>query len=216
MDVKNDFKVSAPSGNVLSGNPSDLASGSIVCPNTVISVTPKTSSTTYKVSSIYSPYPPGVGAPPACSGSSSTHTIYWIPSGTYNSVKTKAQSNNDVSTSTSDLSPLGGLGSFYDECMTFDDGGKQFLKAKGGARIFGKGTVVYKDGSTTFHTTSIGGSSVSTRTLTSLGAHSISSSLSNVDTMPIVNTKTSGVNFRLYYFWQLPGNIHVQNNWSCY
>ena len=200
VDVKNDFRISTSSSNVLSGNPADLATGSIVCPGTVISVIPKTSSTIYKVSSIYSPYPPNAGAPLACSGSSSTHEIYWLPTGTYDSVKSKAQSNNDVSTSSSDLNPLGGAGSFYNECMTFDDGAKQYLNALGGARIFGKATVTYRDGSTIFHTTSIGGSTTGTRTLTSTGAHTISSSLSNADTMPIVNPKTTGVNFRLYYF----------------
>ena len=199
VSVTNAFTISASSGSVLSGTASDLASGSVICPNTKITVQPSVTGT-YKVTSIYGPYPSGAPKPAACSGGGTTHSIKWLSSSTFNSVKTTAKNNNDFSTNSADLNSLGGTGSFYDECNTFDDGANLYTSASGRARIFGKGTIVVKDGTTTFLTTTVDSPASGSTTLVSVGSHSIISSLSSVDTLPVVDTKNTGSYFAMNYY----------------
>lgn len=200
VQASSDFTISAPSSKVLSGSPSNLASGSVVCPYTQLSLNPIVTASTYKVSSISSAYPP-TSAPPSCTSGGATRPIKWLSASTFNSVRSNFQTNQDMLTSSSDINPLGGTSAFYDECITFFDGSTQYSSASGRMRIFGKGTIVFKDGTTTLpNPVPIDNPTSRYRTLTTLGNHQISSTLTGVDTLPVVNPKTSSPYFRLYAF----------------
>jgi hypothetical protein len=200
VQASSDFTISAPSSKVLSGTPGDLSSGSVVCPNTQISLNPIITASTYKVQSIFSPYPPTT-APPSCTSGAATRPIKWLSESTFNSVRSNFVTNKDELSHPSDINPLGGTSSFFDECMTLFDGATQYNSASARARIFGKGTIIFKDGTATVgNPVPIDNPSSRFRTLTTLGNHQISSTLTGVDTLPVINTKTSDPYFRLYSF----------------
>ena len=183
--------------NVLSGNPSDLASGSIVCPGTSLSIQPdvqvRWGSNSFDVHSLY-PHPFGTFTKPlACTSSGrQTRSGTWLSDSVYTS-----QKNIGISSSaTTDSSNYNILQPFYNECVTyFDDATDiQYSNAKGGANIYCKGS---------YSIPGVSSGSLenpTTKPYTIQSTKSFSITGSGLDCFAAVHKEPNTPDFRIYYY----------------
>jgi hypothetical protein len=144
LSLPADTSISTTQTNkVLSGNPSNLVSGSIVCPSTSLDIKPniqiKFADNQLDVESIY-PHPFGTFTTPlSCTASGRpTRTGKWLPTSTFNSQKSIGTS----ASATTDSSNYNVLAPFYDECVTYFDDATDlvYINRKGGVNVYCKGT----------------------------------------------------------------------------
>lgn len=194
MMLNPDFKVSFVSGQIISGNPTDLASGSRVCPGTVLRVEPEPEAkwaVSYLNAKVLYPYCDPViysYCPQMMSAGSlqQNRDIIWLPAGVFNNYQSIGFSNDfqfaiDGENSFDDLS---GYGAFAAQPVTYENlplvptspnkRGQSGVLCKGNLRVLRDGQQVGGD-------IALPSSATKEITLSSVGSHTVRVELRNTD-----------------------------------
>jgi|GEM_PF-2562674 len=139
------FTCSADPDNVLSGDPSNLCTGTArVCPGTVVTVTPQIVTSRWAMDSFsatsFYPTSCGVDCPDIMipyATFNSNRNIEWLPEAVFDS----EQSLGERDGWTSDSAHHSTLGSFYTQSVTYRSFGTPYSGMRGGANIFCKGEI---------------------------------------------------------------------------
>jgi hypothetical protein len=208
MQFTTDFTLSAStSGDVVSGNPSNLQTGDIICSGATLNVNP-TVNAKWAVSSvdIDSLFPDCfTGGCPVMIDYSTVNTnqnIAWISTAQYNDHNNFGD-GNPFSQSTTRYNDLG---TFHYQPATYYNATSTYNNKRAEANVFCKGTYQVRDGASVVS----GGSSAMPSipspsfTVSSSGSHSISTRLQDVECIAVAAKnplqETSSLWFYLYYF----------------
>jgi hypothetical protein len=208
MQFTTDFTLSAStSGDVVSGNPSNLQTGDIICSGATLNVNP-TVNAKWAVSSldIDSLFPDCfTGGCPVMIDYSTTNTnqnIKWVSNSQYNDHNTFGD-GNPFSQSTSRYNDLA---TFHYQPATYYNASGTYSNKRAEANVFCKGTFEVRDGSSVVSGGSSAMPSVPTPsfTVSTSGSHAISTRLQDVECIAAAAKnplqETSSLWFYLYYY----------------
>ncbi len=208
MQFTTDFTLSASSsGDVVSGNPSNLQTGDVICSGATLNVNPSVNSkwavSSLDIDSLFPECPTG-GCPTFISYSTTNtnRNIKWITSSQY----TDHNTFGDGNLLTQDTSRYDDLATFHYQPVTYHNLSGTFANRRGEGNVFCKGTYQVLGGGSVVP----GGSSAMPSipspsfTVSSSGSYQVKTRLQDVDCIAALAKnplqKTSSLWFRLYYF----------------
>ncbi|MFH0737108.1 MAG: hypothetical protein V1827_00065 [Candidatus Micrarchaeota archaeon] len=188
MQFTTDSTVTLVSGDIASGDPANLQSGDTICSNAVVRITPSVSAKwaaqDFSATALFPTCSqvPNSYCPPMLAYNTVNHNrdVKWFSSTIWDSHKAFGD-NNDYSQTVSRYNELG-ASNFHNQRVSYDNNtGNIYANKEGGAGVFCKGTLQVVDNNVVKSTNSMPSASSYDLTLSTTGAHTVSTRLSNVD-----------------------------------